>query len=152
MLNNMLGEEDLNPNGFHKWTPDTRLSTMMAPTVIQSPDGALTALGSGGSNRIRTAVLQVAVNLIDRGMGPDDAVNAARLHVERDGMVSYEQEAWDITFTDDHRDALLDAFPQAHGWPEANLFFGGVHTARMKNKDSFDGAGDPRREGVTLVV
>lgn len=152
MLNNMLGEEDLNPHGFHLWKPNTRLSTMMAPTVIRSGEGQLTAFGSGGSNRIRTAVLQVAVNLIDRGMSLEDAVNAARLHVERDGTVSYEQGPWDIVFNDGEREALVDAYPQAHGWPEANLFFGGVHAARMTAPESFEGAGDPRREGITMIV
>lgn len=152
MLNNMLGEEDLNPGGFHSWSPDTRLSTMMAPTLMTSAQGALTALGSGGSNRIRTAILQVAVNLADRGMTLDDAVNAARLHVERDGTVSYEQQNWDIAFNDDQRDALLEAFPEAMGWPQANLFFGGVHAARRTGKGAFEGAGDPRREGVSVVV
>ena len=152
MLNNMLGEEDINPDGFHAWKPSTRLSTMMAPTVMRSADGVLTALGSGGSNRIRTAILQVAVNLIDRGMGPDEAVNAARLHVERDGTVSYEEENWDIAFNDDQRDALTGAFADAQAWPRANLFFGGVHAARMTGPGAFDGAGDPRREGVAVVV
>ena len=152
MLNNMLGEEDLNPGGFHKWQPDTRLSTMMAPTIVAGPDGSLTALGSGGSNRIRTAVLQVIVNLVDRGMDLETAVNAARLHVERDGMVSYEEAPWPLIYTDDDRQALLEAFPDAHGWPDANLFFGGVHTARRDAHGGVEGAGDPRREGIAVVV
>ena len=152
MLNNMLGEEDLNPGGFHKWTPDTRLSTMMAPTIVTGSDGSLLALGSGGANRIRTAVLQVMVNLIDRGVDLETAVNAARLHVERDDTVSYEEAPWDLVFTDDERQALLEAFPEAHGWPTANLFFGGVHTARRDGHGGVQGAGDPRREGVAVIV
>ncbi|MFQ5625550.1 MAG: gamma-glutamyltransferase, partial [Methyloligellaceae bacterium] len=143
MLNNMLGEEDLNPDGFHLWQAGARLSTMMAPSIATGPDGALTALGSGGSNRIRTAILQVAINLIDRDMGLDDAVNAARLHVERDGAVSFEEAPWNIVFDDDERIALLDAYSQAHGWPEENLFFGGVHTARRRGDGTLEAAGDP---------
>ncbi|MDA7948649.1 MAG: gamma-glutamyltransferase [Hyphomicrobiaceae bacterium] len=152
MLNNMLGEEDLNPGGFHLWEPDTRLSTMMAPTIVTGSDGSLTALGSGGANRIRTAVLQVIVNLIDRGVDLETAVNAARLHVERDHTVSYEEQSWGLIFTEDDLRALLDTFPEAHGWPEMNLFFGGVHTARRDAKGGFEGAGDPRREGITAFV
>ncbi len=152
MLNNMLGEEDLNPGGFHRWRPDTRLSTMMAPTIVTGPDGSLTALGSGGSNRIRTAVLQVIVNLIDRGMDLETAVNAARLHVERDGTVSYEEAPWHLIYSEDERQALLEAYPDAQGWPDANLFFGGVHTARRDAQGGFQGAGDPRREGVAVIV
>lgn len=152
MLNNMLGEEDLNPDGFHRWRPGMRLSTMMAPTILTSPEGALTAMGSGGSNRIRTAILQVVVNLIDRDMSLESSVNAARLHVERDGAVSFEEAPWEIVFNDDQRAELLDAYPEAHGWPEKNLFFGGAHTARRNGDGRLEGAGDPRREGCVAVV
>ena len=152
MLNNMLGEEDLNPGGFHLWEPGTRLSTMMAPTIALSRDGALTALGSGGSNRIRTAILQVAVNLFDRNMGLEDAINAARLHVERGSAVSFEEGPWEIAFNEDERAALLEAYPEAHGWPEANLFFGGVHSARRDGNGRLEGAGDPRREGCVVLA
>ena len=152
MLNNMLGEEDLNPEGFHLWTRDTRLSTMMAPTVMRAPDGAITALGSGGSNRIRTAILQVIVNLLDRGMGLAAAVDAARIHVERDGTASFEDSAWEESFSAGEKEALLAAWPEAHGWPDINLFFGGVHAARREDSGGFDGAGDPRRGGVSIIV
>ena len=63
---------------------------MMAPTIILEPDGTVTALGTGGSNRIRTAILQVAVDLLDRGMGLEEAVEAPRLHVEKCGTLSFE--------------------------------------------------------------
>ncbi|MDX1576417.1 MAG: gamma-glutamyltransferase, partial [Kiloniellales bacterium] len=65
MLNNMLGEEDLNVAGFHAWREGTRMASMMAPTLAFLADGGVAALGSGGSNRIRTAILQVLSNLID---------------------------------------------------------------------------------------
>ena len=68
MLNNMLGEEDLAAGSLQAWREGVRLSSMMAPTIILQPDGTVTALGTGGSNRIRTAILQVAVNLLDRSM------------------------------------------------------------------------------------
>ena len=79
MLNNMLGEEDLAAGGLHGWREGARMSSMMAPTIILQPDGTVTAMGTGGSNRIRTAILQVAVNLLDRGIGLADAVEAPRL-------------------------------------------------------------------------
>jgi len=147
MLNNMLGEEDLHTEGFHAWTPDTRLSSMMAPTIITAPDGRLTALGSGGSNRIRSAIFQVTLNLIDRSMAIDEAVAAPRLHVEKCGTVSFED-----LLEPDARKALLDAIPQAHPWPERNLFFGGVHAAARQADGLLQGAGDPRRGGVSLTA
>ena len=125
---------------------------MMAPTIALGRDGTLTALGSGGSNRIRTALLQVAINLFDRDMGLETSVNAARLHVERDGTLSYEEAPWEIAFNGDERAALLEAYPHAHGWPEENLFFGGVHTVRRHGDGRLEGTGDPRREGCVVVV
>src|SRR3712207_1447264 len=67
-LNNMLGEEDLNPLGFFTYPPGRRLPSMMAPTIVCGPEGPEIVLGSAGSNRIRSAMLQVIVNVLDRGM------------------------------------------------------------------------------------
>lgn len=147
MLNNMLGEEDLSPDGFHAWPEGVRLSSMMSPTLIRRGDGSMTALGSGGSNRIRTAILQVAVNLIDRGMTLADAVDSARLHVEKSGRLSFED-----LFLQDARAELLRFDLHAHAWPERNLFFGGVHAVTRKADGTFEGAGDPRRRGVVRTA
>lgn len=152
MLNNMLGEEDLNPSGFHAWRPDTRLSSMMAPAIIRHRDGALTALGSGGSNRIRTAILQVAVNLVERGLPLADAIGAARLHVERGGKLSYEAGPWSQTFEEQDRKALTAAFDAVETWPDANLFFGGVHAVHRHADGRIEAAGDPRRRGEVATA
>jgi gamma-glutamyltranspeptidase/glutathione hydrolase len=147
MLNNMLGEEDLVPEGLGSWREGVRLSSMMAPTIILQPDGTVIALGTGGSNRIRTAILQVAVNLLDHGTSLADAVEVPRLHVERDGMISFEPglpEAAQAEF--------LARQDKAHPWPAASMFFGGVHAARRFGDGGVEGAGDPRRGGVALVV
>jgi gamma-glutamyltranspeptidase / glutathione hydrolase len=147
MLNNMLGEEDLSAGGLHAWHEATRLSSMMAPTIILESDGTVTALGTGGSNRIRTAILQVAVNLLDYRMSLEDAVEAPRLHVERDGKTSFEPGFPEAVQAD-----LLALGDKAHAWPERNLFFGGVHAARRHPKGEVEGAGDPRRQGVAFVT
>jgi gamma-glutamyltranspeptidase/glutathione hydrolase len=143
----MLGEEDLVADGLGAWREGVRLSSMMAPTIILQKDGTVTALGTGGSNRIRTAILQVAVNLLDRFMSLEAAIEAPRLHVERDGKTSFEPG-----FTEHEERALLALGETVHAWPERNLFFGGVHAARRHPKGGVEGAGDPRRQGVALIV
>src|SRR5207244_3747254 len=81
-VNNMLGEEDLNPLGFHRLPTGARMPSMMSPTVILR-DGELEAgLGSGGSNRIRSAILQAIIRLLDEGLAAQEAVEAARMHLE----------------------------------------------------------------------
>lgn len=147
MLNNMLGEEDLNPEGFHLWRPDTRLSTMIAPTLMRGPAGQMVMLGSGGSNRIRSAILQTAVNIIDHGLDLEEAVAAPRIHVEKDGHVSFEN-----IFQGAELEQILAVFPDAHGWPDRNLFFGGVHAAQRLSDGTLIGAGDARRAGAAIRV
>ncbi len=144
MLNNILGEEDLNPNGFFQWRPNSRLTSMMSPTLVHWPDGRLLALGSGGSNRIRSAVLQVLVNHLRLGMPLAEAVAAPRIHMERDVL----------HIEDGHDDAIVEhlgqAFPDHQIWPDQNFFFGGVHGAAFEpGKNIFTAAGDPRRGGST---
>jgi len=146
MLNNMLGEEDLNPGGFNRWKEGVRLASMMSPAIIETADGTRFALGSGGSNRIRSAITQVMVNLLDFGMAPEQAVAAPRIHLEGD-MLSLEPG-----FSPSALEALEAAAPRTHHWPEKNLFFGGVHTVSVKPGGIFDGAGDPRRGGVVAFA
>jgi gamma-glutamyltranspeptidase/glutathione hydrolase len=145
MLNNMLGEEDLNPTGFHQWQTNQRMTSMMAPTIIIFPDGKTAGLGSGGSNRLRTAILQVAINLIDFGMSLDDAVNASRVHYEG-GLLSIEGG-----FDNSIIEYLSTKYERHEIWQKQNLFFGGVHSVINQN-GNLTGAGDPRRGGVAIVV
>ena len=145
VLNNMLGEEDINPGGFHRWPPDHRMTSMMAPTALRWPDGREVATGSGGSNRIRSAVLQVIVNLVDHGMELDEAVRAPRIHVE--GPLLSVEGGHDA-------DALADALAawlEHQVWDDRSVFFGGAHTVERRG-DALGGAGDPRRDGASLTV
>ena len=144
MLNNMLGEEDLNPGGFHRWTPGTRLASMMAPTLVEMP-GAHLVLGTGGSNRIRSAILQILDQLARAGRAPEEAVTAPRLHVEGERL-SLESGFSAATVA-----ALEDAFDDVEHWGRANLFFGGVHVAGTR-EGAFVAVGDPRRGGCGIIV
>src|SRR5262245_45301859 len=84
ILNNMLGEEDLNPLGFHAIAPGRRVPSMMAPSVVLRDGEIELGLGSAGSNRIRSAILQTIVRVVEEGMGADEAVQAPRLHFEQE--------------------------------------------------------------------
>ena len=145
VLNNMLGEADLNLGGFHRWPLDQRMTSMMAPSALRWPDGRQVATGSGGSNRIRSAVLQVIVNLVDHGMDVAAAVRAPRVHVE--GSLLSVEGGHD-------RDAIAEAlteWPEHQVWDDRNVFFGGAHTAERRG-DVLGGAGDPRRDGASVTV
>ena len=60
--------------------PSKRPLSSMAPTLIEKDGRVVVALGSPGGSRIITTVLETALNLIDYGMGPQEAVDAPRFH------------------------------------------------------------------------
>lgn len=142
VMNNMLGEEDINPHGLGQWPEAARMGSMMAPSVVAHPDGHMISLGSGGSNRIRTALLQVLANVLAHGMTLEDAIAMPRLHVEGE-TINLEGG-----LEDSLAGAFAEHFPQAKLWEARNLFFGGVHAVAFdRRKGGFDGAGDLRRSG-----
>lgn len=146
MVNNMLGEADLNPLGFHQWRENVRISSMMAPTIVLKNQQPEIVLGSGGSNRIRTAILQVISNIIDFKMPVDLAVNSARVHWE-DQVFNLEPG-----FGDEVMSTALDASDQLLLWSQKNMFFGGVHTVMENAEGKIEGAGDRRRNGAIATI
>ena len=145
MVNNMLGEADLNPWGFHQWLENIRISSMMAPTMILKNDQPEIVLGSGGSNRIRTAILQVISNILDFKMDVDSAVNNPRVHWENN-LFNIEPGFSEAEI----QNVLLPSTNQLVLWKQKNMFFGGVHTV-MKSEGLIEGAGDQRRGGVSAT-
>ena len=141
-VNNMMGEQDLSPAGWFMHPPGRRLPSMMAPTVVLDEGTPELVLGSAGSNRIRSAILQVIVNAIDHGMEAQAAVDAPRLHFE-DGLV-YAEPGID--------DAALRAAGRKVAWfRERNLFFGGCQAVERHHETrAFSGGGDPRRGGAVV--
>ncbi len=146
ILNNMLGEEDINPHGFHRWPCDVRMSSMMAPTLAMDDDGALTVLGSGGSNRLRTAILQTLLNLIGHRMPLAQAIASPRIHYEDDRL------SLEPGFDEGAIQALAKSFPNLDQWQQQNLFFGGVHAVSRRKNGAFSGFGDARRGGDAMIV
>ncbi|MGN6276674.1 MAG: gamma-glutamyltransferase family protein [Solirubrobacterales bacterium] len=147
ILNNMLGEEDLNPAGFHLIAPGRRVPSMMAPTVVLRDGEIVLALGSAGSNRIRSAILQTVVRAVEQGFPVDAAVEAPRLHFEQ-GIVQTEPGI----------DEAALGRVEARGLPvlrrpALNLFFGGVQAvARDPRSGELSGGGDPRRGGAVAYA
>jgi len=143
-LNNIMGEQDLNPLGFHRHPAGWRMPSMMAPTVVLRDGEPELVLGSAGSNRIRSAILQTIVAVVDHGMRAGPAVRAPRVHFE-DGIVYAEPGI-------DTRELEAAGRPIAR-FRASNLFFGGAQAAeRDAVSGELSGGGDPRRGGAAVVV
>jgi gamma-glutamyltranspeptidase/glutathione hydrolase len=143
MLNNMLGEADLNPHGFHQWATGQRLSSMMAPTLLLGEQGPELVLGSGGSNRIRTALWQVISHYLDFGLALPEAVTQSRLHWE-----DYHLNVEPFKNSEVLENLAFQDGTQVHRWQEQNMFFGGVHAVGYPASGILTGVGDPRRAGA----
>ncbi|MDP6966114.1 MAG: gamma-glutamyltransferase [Candidatus Marinimicrobia bacterium] len=140
MLNNMLGEEDLNPGGFHRFLPRTRLSSMIAPTIVVDESGPVLLTGSAGSNRIRSAIIQIVINHLCHGLDIEAATVAPRIHL--DGNVLHAEPG-----VDEGELKKLEGRYDVDRWQEQNLFFGGANSVTPEK-----GAGDPRRSGAAIIV
>jgi gamma-glutamyltranspeptidase/glutathione hydrolase len=145
LLNNMMGEEDLNPGGFGSMSPGMRMTSMMAPTIVVDDGRPCLGLGSAGSNRLRSAILQTLVGIVDDDLPIAGAVARPRVHPERGGI--------------DVEGGVPDQVPaalEAEGrhvrcWSGLNLFFGGVSAVGWHDHE-LQGAGDPRRGGAAFGV
>lgn len=141
MLNNMMGEDDLHPNGFHTSPPGERVYSMMSPSLFMQDGHVRLVIGSGGSKRIRTAVSQVLSQIVDFKRTLKTAVESPRLYLD-EGLLQIEPG-----FADDAVDAVSKIVP-INLWQQKDVYFGGVHAVIP----GVEGAGDPRRGGAVTVV
>jgi len=142
-VNNMMGEQDLSPLGYFTHPPGRRLPSMMAPTILLEDGGPALVLGSAGSNRIRSAILQVVIGVLDRGLPVQAAIDAPRVHLE--GGIAYAEPGVDTTELETEGHTLVR-------FSARNLFFGGAQAVRGEPGGTLSGGGDPRRGGAVAVA
>ena len=138
MMNNMLGEQDLNPYGFHNWETKRRLPTMICPTIVLKNNKPAYVLGSGGSNRIRSAITQVLLNIIVEKLSLKEAIERSRIHLE--GNELYCEPGIKIPNHKDLKSINVTKFELK------SLFFGGVNCVTPD-----EAIGDFRRGGIGEV-
>jgi len=138
-MNNMLGETALMPNGLNSWSPNTRLNSMMCPTLVFDQKNQLVLLtGSGGSTRIPFSLAQLLINRYQLKMNLNDSIHAPRIF-ESDEQI-YAEKGYEIQPSlDDKR--LIE-------WEGLELLFGGTHTIDLESNEAI---GDKRREGCGII-
>ncbi len=144
-LNNMLGEYDLNPAGGEA-RPGSRLTSMMAPSLVLRGGRPRLVVGSAGSVRLRGAIMQAVVNVVDHDLGVEQAIDAPRMHVDEPHL-----------HCEGGTDAAVADALEARGydvvrWRRRNLYFGGVSAVEVGPDGTLASAGDPRRGGHGIVV
>ena len=122
-----------------------RMTSMMAPTIVMDGSVPRLGLGSAGSNRLRSAILQTLVSILDDGLPVAEAVSRPRVHPEAGG-IDVEGGVPDVVA------AALEAVGRpVRRWGDRNLFFGGVSAVGWHGEE-LQGAGDPRRGGAAFAV
>jgi gamma-glutamyltranspeptidase/glutathione hydrolase len=143
-VNNIMGEEDLSPLGFHHAPVGRRMPSMMSPTVVTAGGVVQVALGASGSNRIRSALLQTIVAVVDHGLPAAAALAEPRVHFEGGLIYTEPGIPLDELHCDPH---MISPFRTK------NMFFGGVQAiTRDPQTGDLNGAGDPRRGGVAVAA
>lgn len=145
--NNILGEADLHPQGFHVRPAGRRIPTMMTPTVILKNGSPRLVVGSGGSIRIRSAILQTISNLLDFALPLETAVNAPRVHVDNYGVLQCEAGFDEVAVYQ-----LANIGYPINRWNTRSIYFGGAHSVAREENGRLVGTGDTRRGGVATLV
>jgi len=107
---------------------------MMSPSVLLSGDRVRRVLRSGGSKRIRTALLQVISSVIDFDLGVRETIEWPRLHWD-ESQVQVEPG-----FPRAVIEALGGRWP-VNEWSERNVYFRGVHAVSPGGNGAGDSAG-----------
>lgn len=143
LLNNTLGEEELNPLGSHRLPPGSRCHSNMAPTIA-SKDGRAVGMGSPGADRIVGAIAQTFLRIAVDGATLADAVAAPRAYLDP------RPEGETLCFEPGLPGADLPYRPRPYDEP--HMYFGAVQAASVTEDGEVDAAHDPRRSGGSALV
>lgn len=116
-----------------------------APTLVLSGGEPLIALGSAGSRRIVSSLVQVLSAMIDHRMSVEDALKLPRVHPLVGGGIWAEKEVGETALVD-----LEQKFGKVRRFGSLNYKFGAVQIL-TKYENTAIGAGDPRRDGSMAV-
>jgi gamma-glutamyltranspeptidase/glutathione hydrolase len=134
----MLGEVDLLVGPLE---PDSRMQSMMAPSLAIDDRGPVLAIGSAGGTRLRTALIGVATAILDEGLEPQAAVERPRVN-RAGGIVNAEPGVDESALAELENRGLT-----VRRWPGKHHYFGGVSLVSRAGP-----AADSRRSGAAATL
>ena len=143
LLNNEM--KNFGSRGPNAIAPGKRMRTMIAPTILLRDGRTFAAIGTPGAARIVSTMTLLVSNLVDFGMGIQDAIEAPRFYardVEADLSVEARVPAATL-------EALAKMGYSIKTLGEYDLFFGGAQGIVIDPKTGLRiGGADPRRDGA----
>ena len=147
-MNNEMDDFSKSPDSPNTPEPGKFPLSSMSSTIIEKDGESFMILGTPGGNRIFTAMVQIVSNVVDLGMGMDEAIEAARIHCYTSGgkakSIRLESRVPPISIKTLR---LLGNEVDIKG--DYDLYFGGAQGIMLKNGILF-GGGDSRRDGIAI--
>ena len=145
LLNGEMNDFAADQTNINAVAPGKIPRSNMCPTIVLKDAQPFLILGSPGSQRIPSAVLQTIANVIDHGMDLASAVAAPRMHWQ-DGTLYLEGG-----MAPDIAEQLRNKGHMVEEYAEKDRYFGGVHAILIDAATGgLYGAADPRRDGCAV--
>ena len=145
LLNNHMADFDEQPGGTNAAGPGRRPASSIAPTLVFMDGQPYLVLGSPGALRIISALAQIIVNIVDFGMGMDEAIEAPRIHASGRTLSVEGRIAEDVIET------LRSWGHTIRTYPDFDAYFGGAQGIRIDPKSrKLHGGADSRRDGIAV--
>lgn len=142
ILNDTMHDFDPRPGHLNSVGPRKIPMSSMSPTIVLKDGEPFLALGSAGSSRIVSSVMQTLLGVLEFDLSIEDALGSPRIHVQGDQMQA-ESRLSKKTIGQ-----LRCMGHDVKAKRPRELYFGGVHAAIVRPDGRFDGAADPRRDGL----
>ena len=143
LLNDQMHDFTVKPGTANSVEPGKKPLSSMSPTIVLKDGKPFMTIGSPGATRIITAVMQIISNVIDFGMGIQEAIEAPRIHCQGGAIMLEDRISEDI------QAELAEFGHEIDVKGSYDLYFGGAQGVMFKDGKLHGGA-DPRRDGVAV--
>ena len=142
LMNGAMSTFDPRPGRPHSIAPGKRRTSSMCPSIVFEGDRPVLTLGAPGASWIGPAVLQVLLNVLDWGMGMQEAILAPRI-VATSNIIDISNRI--LKRTEKRLTDMGYEVRRTH----VSYAFAGVHGISMW-PDGLEGGADPQRDGMAL--
>jgi gamma-glutamyltranspeptidase/glutathione hydrolase len=145
ILNDEMDDFSVKPGRANSVQAGKRPLSSMSPVLVFKGGKPFMTMGSPGGPRIITAIANIIMNVVDHGMGLQDAIAAPRYHNPNSAKTAMEAR-WSAEL----QKALTAKGQQLDMRKDVDLYFGGAQGVMILPGGKLHGGADFRRGGKAL--